>query len=254
MSQAGPVTEYPRNKNIAIKDPSAGKGIPEKLTNIVYPDHTTIEEVTDSLQSGVLPPQVVWSTHDRYSRSGLCAPWHGPRILPVDPTTAGTREKNIIEIKDPLTDKDVTEEVINSAYADHKYAEQDPSTKQHDEEIRKLFTRLVYDRLGKPSEDTSGAENLLRSMVQPTPEFWLHPDAHIPNEKIVSCQNPRVSQLGHVTTYPRNKKIIEIKDPSTGKDVTGELINSVRAVHTKEEPAFSFHIMKDIYSCMPPTF
>ncbi|GFO24052.1 hypothetical protein PoB_005055700, partial [Plakobranchus ocellatus] len=107
--------------------------------------------------------------------------------------------------------------------------------KQHDAEIRRLFTRLVYDRLRKPSEYTSGAENLSKSTVQPTPEFWLHPDAHIPNEKTVSWQDPRVSQSGHVTTYPRNKKSIEIKDPSTGKDVTGELINSVRAVHTKEE-------------------
>ncbi|GFO19782.1 E3 ubiquitin-protein ligase mib2 [Plakobranchus ocellatus] len=74
-------------------------------------------------------------------------------------------------------------------------------------------------------------------MAQPTSEFWLHPDAHIPNEKTVSWQDPRVSQSGHVATYPRNKKFIKIKDPSTGKDVTEELINSVRAVHTKEEPA-----------------
>ncbi|GFO23987.1 hypothetical protein PoB_005049200, partial [Plakobranchus ocellatus] len=44
MSQAGPVTAYSRNTNIEIKDLSAGKDIPEKLTNIVYPDHTTIEE------------------------------------------------------------------------------------------------------------------------------------------------------------------------------------------------------------------
>ncbi|GFO23984.1 hypothetical protein PoB_005048900, partial [Plakobranchus ocellatus] len=132
MSQAGPVTAYPRNENIKIKDPSAGKDIPKKLTNIVYPDHTTIEEVTDSLQSGVLPPQVVWSTLDGYSTGGACAPWHGPRMLPVDLTTAGTREKNIIEIKDPLTDRDVAEEVINSAYADHKHAEQDPSVRFYD--------------------------------------------------------------------------------------------------------------------------
>ncbi|GFO23130.1 E3 ubiquitin-protein ligase mib2 [Plakobranchus ocellatus] len=54
--------------------------------------------------------------------------------------------------------------------------------------------------------------------------------------KIVAWQDPRVSQSGHVTTFPRNK-IIEIKDPSTGKDVKKGLINSVRAVHTKEESA-----------------
>ncbi|GFO36043.1 E3 ubiquitin-protein ligase mib2 [Plakobranchus ocellatus] len=348
-SQAGRVTAYTRNKKIEINDPSTGEDITEKLTNIAYADHTAIEEVKDPLQNFVLPPQVVWSTHDGYSTGGVCAPWHGPKMSRKDHLTACPREKNIIAIKDPLTGIDVTEEVIDSVYADHTKAEKDPSAiqldedlrkifrpngddglqispedtypvespmgslvpsspliwsghdgyhpdrlfasrvdpgishsgcvrvhprdkmtlnirnprtgicitdelinsahadyinpeweraaKRHDEEIRKLFTRLVMDRLGKPSEHTIGAENLLGSTIQPTREFWLHTDAHIPNEINASWQDPRVSQSGHVTTFPRNKKIIEIKDPSTGKDVTRELINGARADRTKEKRA-----------------
>ncbi|GFO23131.1 hypothetical protein PoB_004963600 [Plakobranchus ocellatus] len=70
MSQAGPKTAYPRNKKIEIKDPSTGKDITETLINIVYPDHTAIEEVKDPLQSGVPPTVVVWSTHDGYNTGG----------------------------------------------------------------------------------------------------------------------------------------------------------------------------------------
>ncbi|GFR93186.1 eukaryotic translation initiation factor 4 gamma, 1 [Elysia marginata] len=87
--------------------------------------------------------------------------WQGPRMPTAGPAPARpVREKKIIEIKDPNTGKNVTEELINRAQAEHTEPEEEPPQNSSNQEISKLFTRMVAESLKSPEDsNASGASD-----------------------------------------------------------------------------------------------
>ena len=80
-----------------------------------------------------------------------------------------------------------------------------------------------------------------------------YPALYIPNGGGPQWQGPRMPSAGQAVARPaREKKIIEIKDPNTGKDLTEELINinSAHADHPEAEEEQAVGVFTKVKSSM----
>ncbi|RUS91062.1 hypothetical protein EGW08_001190 [Elysia chlorotica] len=133
-----------------------------------------------------------------YIPNGAGAQWQGTRMPTAGPAaTRPTREKKMIEITDPNTGKNLTEEILKTTHVEHNEQEEEPVPNQSGQEIGKLFTRLVAETLNKSSEDSNASGAMDGSIPPPGPGAPSSQQYQQPPPTATQHPPPQMMRPGH---------------------------------------------------------
>ena len=212
-------------KIIQVKDPNSNKDVTQEILNRQPSESLTggtggtpnnvTPDISGQSSSSSTPPLTLQQQAEANVRAQFAAQVaetlansEGKPKRP-DATTSRVRERKIIQVKDPNSNKDVTQEILN----------------------RQPSESLTGGTGGTPNNVTPDISGQSSSSSTPPLTLQQQAEANVRAQFAAQVAETLANSEGKpkrpdaTTSRVRERKIIQVKDPNSNKDVTQEILN-----------------------------